>query len=288
LSELSSIREIEQALTTLRHEASVPDGGPTQRTSSMTHIAWVPERWVEAATGTLVGLAERHPSRSILLFPEPDNERDVLEADVDLRCYVHRGEHREVCSEVIEIHLCGARSSSPASVVEPLLLTDLPVFLRWRGAVGRTDGERELIRVVDRLIIDSSEWPDLEDEYGYVAGLLDEVMVSDIAWARTLPWREALAALWPGVKDVSALRVAGPEADGTLLARWLSTRLGREISLTLEPAGEIELVEADGVPVAPTRRDNESASDLLSEQLDLFGRDGVYEAAVRSLTPASV
>jgi glucose-6-phosphate dehydrogenase assembly protein OpcA len=153
--------------------------------------------------------------------------------------------------------------------------------------VGRTEGERELIGVVDRLIVDSSEWPDLEDEYAYVAGLFDEAAVSDIAWARTLPWREALAALWPGIKDVSALRVAGPEADGTLLARWLSTRLGREISLTLEPAGEIELVEADGIPVAPTRRDNESASDLLSEQLDLFSRDGVYEAAVRSLTPAS-
>jgi hypothetical protein len=288
LSELSSIREIEQALTTLRHESSAPDGGPTQRTSSMTHIAWVPDRWVEAATGTLVGLAERHPSRSILLFPEPDAEQDVLEADVDLRCYVHRGEQREVCSEVIEIHLCGARSSAPASVVEPLLLTDLPVFLRWRGPLGRTDGERELIGVVDRLIVDSSEWPDLEDEYGYVAGLFDDVAVSDIAWARTLPWREALAALWPVVKEVSALRVAGPEADGTLLARWLSTRLGREVSLALEPAGEVELVEADGVSVNPVRRDNESASDLLSEQLDLFGRDPVYEAAVRSRAPASV
>ena len=288
MSELSSIREIEQALTTLRHESSASEGGPAQRTSSMTHIAWVPERWVEAATGTLVGLAERHPSRSILLFPEPDNERDVLEADVDLRCYVHRGEHREVCSEVIEIHLCGARSSAPASVVEPLLLTDLPVFLRWRGPLGRTEGERELIGVVDRLIVDSSEWPDLEDEYGYLAGLFDEAAVSDIAWARTLPWREALAALWPGIKDLSALRVAGPEADGTLLARWLSTRLGREVSLTLEPAGEVELVEADGFSVQPVRRDNESASDLLSAQLDLFGRDPVFEAAVRSTTPASV
>ncbi|HLM33632.1 MAG TPA: glucose-6-phosphate dehydrogenase assembly protein OpcA, partial [Gaiellaceae bacterium] len=182
----------------------------------------------------------------------------------------------------------GARSSSPASVVEPLLLADLPVFLRWRGPVGRSEGERKLIGVADRLVVDSSEWPDLEDEYVYLAGLFDEVAVSDIAWARTLPWREALAALWPDVKEVSALRVAGPEADGTLLARWLSTRLGRNVSLTLDPAGEIELVEADGVPVTPTRRDRESASDLLSEQLDLFGRDTVYEAAVRSLTPASV
>jgi glucose-6-phosphate dehydrogenase assembly protein OpcA len=288
LSELSSIREIEEALTALRHDSAGPDGGPTQRTSSMTHIAWVPARWVEAATGALVGLAERHPSRSILLFPEPDDERDVLEADVDLRCYVHRGEHREVCSEVIEIHLCGARSSAPASVVEPLLLADLPVFLRWRGPVGRDEGERELIGVVDRLIVDSSEWPDLEAEYGYVASLFDEVVVSDIAWARTRPWRVALAALWPDMKDVSTLRVAGPEADGTLLARWLSTRLDREVTLTLDPAGEIELVEADGVRVEPARRDTESASDLLSEQLDLFGRDRVYEAAVRSVAPAPV
>ena len=44
---------------------------PRLRTSVMTHIAWVPERWVEAATGMPAGLAERHPSRTILLFPRP-------------------------------------------------------------------------------------------------------------------------------------------------------------------------------------------------------------------------
>jgi hypothetical protein len=51
---------------------SDPDSGaPYQRTSVMTHTAWVPEEWVEAAEDVLGGLAERHPSRTIVLFPHP-------------------------------------------------------------------------------------------------------------------------------------------------------------------------------------------------------------------------
>ena len=48
------------------------------------------------------------------------------------------------------------RAEVPASVVQPLLLPDLPVFLRWRGLP--PFGERpfeELVDVVDRLIVDS-------------------------------------------------------------------------------------------------------------------------------------
>ncbi|MET1010495.1 MAG: glucose-6-phosphate dehydrogenase assembly protein OpcA, partial [Gaiellaceae bacterium] len=130
---VSSLRELERELTELRAASAEPGAPPRLRTSVMTHIAWVPEEWVEAATGTLAGLAERHPSRTILLFPRPDDPRDVLEGEVDFRCFVRGGQEREVCSEVVSLRLCGRRASAPASVVMPLLVSDLPVFLRWRG-----------------------------------------------------------------------------------------------------------------------------------------------------------
>ena len=54
------------------------------------------------------------------------------------------------------------RASAPASVVQPLFLPDLPVFLRWRGVpTFGGDAFESLVDVVDRLIVDSTEWPEL-------------------------------------------------------------------------------------------------------------------------------
>jgi hypothetical protein len=280
-----SIRDVERELGRLRAASTEEGQLPRLRTSVMTHMAWVPERWAEAATATLAGMAERHPSRGILLFPRPGESEDRLDGGVDLRCFVRGGQEREVCSEVVELALCGKRAAHPASVVEPLLVPDLPVFLRWRGDLpfGAPELE-ELTLVADRLIVDSAEWADLEAAYERLPSLFERVTVSDIAWARGAPWREAVARLWPGVADAEAVRVAGPRADALLLARWLGSRLGRDVELDHAPAGEIELVEVDGEPVTPRRADAKTPSDLLSEQLDLFGREPMYEEAVRSFS----
>ena len=284
MAEITSVRGIERELARLRAEAGATGDGPNLRTSVMTHVAWVPERWAEAAAGALAGLEERHPSRTILLFPHPRDERDALEAEVDLRCFL-RGGGKSVCSEVIAIHLYGRRTAAPASVVLPLVITDLPVFLRWRGDLHFGAPELEqLVAEVDRLVVDSAEWGNPERTLARLPRLFDAVAVSDIAWTRTEPWREALAHLWPDVADVSSLRVAGPRADALLLALWLGSRLGREIDLEHEPAGEIEAVEANGLTARPARRERKSPSDPLSEQFDIFGRDSIYEGAVRSFS----
>jgi glucose-6-phosphate dehydrogenase assembly protein OpcA len=252
----------------------------------MTHIAWVPERWVEAVQGVMSELGERHPSRVILLFPLPDDPEDSIEAEVDFRCFMREGEEKEVCSEVVALRLCGARADAPASIVQPLLVSDLPVFLRWRGelAFGRPEFE-QLVEIADRLVVDSREWADPVEVCSRLGDRLDDVVVSDIAWARTHPWREAVAAMWPAVAEAARIRVAGPKAEALLLSRWLSARLERDIELELEPAGEIELVQVDGRSVA-ARVEAKSPADLLSDQLEIFTRDRIYEEAVRSFSSA--
>ena len=170
-------------------------------------------------------------------------------------------------------------------MVEPLLVADLPVFLRWRGPL--TFGApalEQLVGVTDRLVVDSIEWTDPETSYRRLPEVFDRVAVSDIAWARLQPWREALAGLWPEIADAARVRVAGPEAEALLLSGWLGARLGRPVQLAREPAGEIELVEADGKGARPARFERRSASDLLSDQLEIFGRDRIYEEAVRSFS----
>ena len=281
----SSLRELERELAELRAASAEPGAPPRLRASVMTHIAWVPERWLEQATATLAGLAERHPSRTILLLPRPDDPRDELEGEVDLRCFVRGGEQREVCSEVISLRLCGERASAPASIVTPLLVSDLPVFLRWRGPLPFGAPELDqLVGVADRLVVDSREWPAAQADLARLPELFDRIAVSDISWARTEPWRAAVADLWPDVAEASALRVAGPENEALLLRAWLASRLGREIRLEHEPAGEIELVEVDGREARPHRLDAPTPSDLLSDQLEAFGRDRIYEEAVRSFS----
>lgn len=276
----ASVRDIERELARLGATAAEP-GQSVLRTRVMTHMAWVPPSWETAARGVLDNLGDRHPSRTIMFLPDPEAGRDALDAEVDLRCFAYGGPERSVCSEVIVVWLRGRCSSAPASVAQPLLVSDLPAFLRWRGSLPFGAPELEgLLGVVDRLVVDSGEWEDVEAGYDALPGLFSRVAVSDIAWARVEPWRRALAGLWPEIKDVDTLRVQGPRADATLLARWLSARLDRHVSLDHEEADETVLVEASARQAIPERADPKSPSDLLFAQLEIDGHDPIYEEAV--------
>jgi len=276
---LTSVRDIERELSELRIDAG--ENAPYQRTSVMTHTAWVPPEWVEKAEDVLRGLAERHPSRTLLLIPQPE-EDDGLEADVDVDVFPV-GSGRSICTETIRVRLNGKRADAPASVVQPLLLPDLPAFLRWRGmppfGEAHFDG---LIDVVDRLIVDSTEWPDLPSSYEPLTEIFERVEVSDIAWARTSRWRPHLATLWPEIAKVKRIRVQGTAAQAHLLAGWLRSRLEHDVALEHEQADRLEGVDLDGEPAPFPPGDPPSGADLLSEELDSFGRDRVYEDAVRA------
>jgi hypothetical protein len=280
-----SVAAIERELARLR---GTSDQGPRLRTSVMTHLAWLPVEWVGAARATLAGLAERHPSRTILLEPEPDAGSDGIDTRLSLESFPLDNVARHVCSEVIELRLRGRRCQAPASVVTPLLIPDLPVFLRWRGRPPFAAGELEqLVEVADRLIVDSEEWPDVEDGFRSLAGYVDRVAVSDIAWGRLLSWRQTLAGLWPEIASVRRLDVAGPEPEALLLAGWLRSRLGVEVELRREPAPAVTQVALDGRPVEAPAEEELTASDLLSAELERFDRDRVYEQALAAaVTPA--
>ena len=269
----TTVAEIEQQLAMLRDASSADSAQPNLRTSVMTHIAWVPPAWKDQAEETLAGMAERHPSRTLLLVPAPEAE-DGLDARLAIRCFPVVD--RAICGEVIELTLRGDRAEAPASIVLPLLVSDLPVFCRWRGEPPFGAGPFEqLVDIVDRLIVDSSEWEELQ--YAEVAALFGRVAVSDIAWARTDDWRRELAGYWPGIRE-QEIRVRGPQAEATLLRGWLNARLDRAVR-AVEPAAVLG-VRLGGEELPPPKADATTPSDLLSEQLDHFARDPIYEAAV--------
>ncbi len=181
-----------------------------------------------------------------------------------------------MCGEVIELTLRGDRTDAPASIVLPLLISDLPVFCRWRGEPAFGGGPFEqLVDIVDRLIVDSSEWEELR--YDELGGLFGRTAVSDIAWARTDEWRQELADYWPEIRE-REIRIRGPRAEAELLRGWLNARLDR--SLPAVDAATTLAVRLGGEELPAPKGDAATPSDLLSAQLDNFSRDPIYEAAV--------
>ncbi len=278
---MTVVREIERSLARQRRRQE-RDNLPELRLSTMTHLVWAPPQWLDRAKATLAGLEERHPARTIVLVPEPA-KRDGVEATATVKDFATGG-GREVLSEVIEVRLRGRSAEHPASVVLPLLVSDLPVFCRWRGEPD-WDGNalRELTGLADRLVVDTAEWASLDASALRLQRLFPRVAVSDIAYRRSLGWRARLAEAWPGIKTVRRVDIDSPEADAMLVAGWLRSRLKRRIELGHRPAERMRAVRLDGLPLPPPTGKGPGGSDLLSEELETLDRDPVYEAAVTRL-----
>jgi glucose-6-phosphate dehydrogenase assembly protein OpcA len=275
------VSQIERQLAELRSR-QLDDDGADLRTSTVTHVVWASPRWLPKARAVFAGLEELHPARTIFLIPQA-GAQNRIGGKASLKRTRVSGLSRDIFSEVIEFRVGGTAREHPASIVLPLLISDLPAFCRWRGEPpwGATELD-ELVGVCDRLVVDSDEWPGLPDRYRRLVGLFERVAVSDLAFARTLPWRIRLAELWPAVRDVARVRVEGPRAEAHLFAGWLRSRLRRQIRLSRRPAQVLRAVWIDGEPVEPPSGAERTPSELLSAELEVLGRDPIYEAAVRA------
>ena len=185
------LADVEAALAELRVEAAAQ--APSMRTSVMTHIAWVPHGWREQARAALEGMAERHPSRTILLFPEPNAGDSRIDARAAVERWEVPGTDRGIVTEVIELTLRGERAKAPASIVEELLISDLPVFLRWRGEPPwRAPELEQLVHVTDRLIVDSmiASWQRDRPAFpNYAAGTWGPVSADELLHRDGRSWR---------------------------------------------------------------------------------------------------
>jgi glucose-6-phosphate dehydrogenase assembly protein OpcA len=208
-----------------------------------------------------------------------------------------------VCAERISI--TGDRAALPSAVIT-LLVADLPVFVWWRGALP-DDADAvlgELVEVAARVIVDSDE-ADLASAARLelrVAGLVD------LAWVRTAPWREAIAAMFDGrpqrraLDHLTGIEVTGPRNQAALLAGWLRSRLERQVGVDVRRAKRLNRVELrcgedvfrvertprnhHGVASGPGLGDRtfalpaEDATGLLAAELDRLGAEPTFEQAL--------
>jgi glucose-6-phosphate dehydrogenase assembly protein OpcA len=244
---------------------------PIARASVLNLIVFANrEEHARRAARSVSDLALRHPSRAIVVLADRGKERDRGERRIEMHCQLPIPDGaRQVCYEQILVRATGDVDDRLASAVIPLLVPDLPVFLWWTGTPPL--GSRsfaDLLRLTDRLIVDSADFARPEVTLPIIARISEEAHgrfgLTDLNWTRLTPWREIATAFfdvpaWRLFLDrITGLRVGfAVDMDGRdihpsqalLLVGWLASRLGWRPLETLAPS------EAGGLLFAIARPD---------------------------------
>jgi glucose-6-phosphate dehydrogenase assembly protein OpcA len=269
----TSIDALERELTRLRRTAvaHARERGQTLARASVLNLVVYSEREVHArrAARTVEDLALRHPSRAVIVLG--DKAREGVVASVELHCHVPPADGAQaVLYEQIFARVRGDFDERVASVVIPLLVPDLPVFLWWTGTPP-SDARHldDLVGLADRLIVDSADFARPARTLPEIAALSRlHVGITDLNWARLTHWRELVAQFFdvpawrPFLDGVTGIRVGfAVDMDGRdihpsqalLLLGWLASRLGWQRVESLAPAEAggllFRMKRADGAAV---------------------------------------
>ena len=213
-----------------------------------------------------------HPSRTILVAVEPKQTTIDASAQVEVE-EVEGG--IVVGTESVELDIGEQHIASLDSLVDPLLVPDLTT-VAWspHGHLAAVDAIRRLVQVV---LTDSALRESAAEGIKRAESLSKDAYVVDLAWLRSTPWRERIAATFDppawrnALREISGVSVTARE-DSTvaalLLLGWLSCRLGWEPS---------ELVKHDGVytGTAHAKRQDVKIKIYEKDDLDVPGLAGV-------------
>ena len=196
----------------------------------------------------VTGITSEHPGRVILIEYQPEASHAGLEVDTNVYCHLSAGGRQQICCEQISIRSAGERIQQVPSLVRPLLVSDLPVFLWWAD---RFDLDSwllaEMLKASDHLIFDSANWLSTHGKMASLAVFFEQrpgVAVSDLNWARLTPWRRLISGFFdcpayrPYLGQLEHVEIHCGGADGAsralssqawLLAGWLASRLKWEV-----------------------------------------------------------
>jgi glucose-6-phosphate dehydrogenase assembly protein OpcA len=134
--------------------------------------------------------------------------------------------------ERVEIDLGPDQLARIDAIVDPVLMSEVPTML-W-SPHGHDQAVQALLEMIDVVLLDSDDLEEPDAALAYARQLLSSAYVVDLAWLRTTPWRERLAASFDPSQRLAALgRIRGfsvrprssSRASALLLAGWLSSRL---------------------------------------------------------------
>lgn len=260
--------EIEGALLRLMHERH--NEGMVQAPARVLNLVVVIDReWKGEISNRLDRINRDNPARTILVVVE--DGKQGLDAIATL---VHDTPDalggNTVFRERIEID-CGVEHLAHLdTIVYPVLATEVGTVV-W-SPHGHPEAVDSLRGLASTVLIDSLDFPDWRTAIARIQELSEHAEVSDLAWLRSTPWRERVAAtfdpsVWRGELDginrVVVRMHPGSTMAALLWVGWLASRLewqphvmeldaaDQKTGYATGPAGQIEIVfdNDDTMPV---------------------------------------
>jgi glucose-6-phosphate dehydrogenase assembly protein OpcA len=255
---------IETALRELLAERHAENGGYVPA-RVLNMMAFVESEWSGEIANRLRGVGRYHASRLVVLSYDPKRTRLDARASIAAEDDPKPGElvllHETVIVELGDRHL-----DDLLSIADPLMVSDLPTLM-W-SPHGHPEAVDALLPLAQAMLLDSVDEPVWHEAIDRANTLSDRVYVVDLAWLRSTPWRERIAATFDppalraeldGITAITVRHHPDSTVASMLLIGWLASRLGwrldslhtdddvlsgearaahREIALRLEAAPE--------------------------------------------------
>jgi glucose-6-phosphate dehydrogenase assembly protein OpcA len=227
----TSPARIEAALRELLKERHAEnDGYAPARVLNLVVV--VDGEWRGEVQNRLERVGRYHPSRTVLCAVEPG--RASLDAVASMTAEGGTGPGSFcVAHEQVVIDLGPAHLDRLDTIVDPLVVTDLPTVV-W-SPHGHPEGVDALRRLAQVVLLDSVDEPDTYRALARSQALSEWAYVVDLAWLRSTPWRERIAASFdpPRWRDelghiasVTVRHRPDSTVAGLLLLGWMAARLG--------------------------------------------------------------
>jgi glucose-6-phosphate dehydrogenase assembly protein OpcA len=251
----ANVADLEAELSALWRSAAEDPAAKNAVTRACTLTLLIYVESDEAAydvTNLVAEVTRQNPCRTIIMMLEPQATPSGLEAWVSAHCHLPVEGEKQVCSEQITIRARGEAVKGLASVVLPLTVSGLPIFLWWRaGDFSPPPYFDEILRVTQHVIVDTARFspggPQLQDLAAWLHKFSGRIQLTDLNWSRITPWRQLIAQCFdspdrrPYLDRLSRVRIEYEQdsarlvtqrAQALLLTGWLASRLGWEFLMS--------------------------------------------------------
>jgi glucose-6-phosphate dehydrogenase assembly protein OpcA len=193
-------------------------------------IVIVDREWKGEVANRLERVGRYHASRTVICAVESGR------TTVDARATISQEDPREglsVVRETVELDIGPDHMAALSTLLDPVLVAEIPTVC-W-SPHGHIEAVSALLPVIDVIMLDSDAEGDPGAAFERAEHMRAEAYVVDLAWLRTTPWRERLAASFHlgarrgYLEQLHALEIRhrdGSTASALLLAGWLASRLG--------------------------------------------------------------
>jgi glucose-6-phosphate dehydrogenase assembly protein OpcA len=198
-------------------------------------VVVVDREWKGEIANRLERVGRYHASRTLLCAVEAG--RRTLDAVATVSYQEPQGSGLGVMHESVEIDMGPEHLFALQTIADPILVGELPTVV-W-SPHQHPEAVEALLPLMDVMLVDSDDIDDPVEAFARVEHLRDYAYIVDLAWLRTTPWRERLAATFDlpdrraALEAIEELEIRHREtsmASALLLAGWLSARLHWERS----------------------------------------------------------